>query len=295
MKSFLRTALALSALLLVAGRASAQLEANLGALEDENAKGYLTPLSSALASTLNSSIFTTAHVGKETFSAHLQVNVMGVSFDDDDRTYAPSDPTGFQSTEAVDAPTVIGNTEAVAQQGQNGTILYHPGGFDLENFTIASPQLELSGVLGSRVLVRWISVDLGDADLGELELFGLGLQHSISQYFANAPMDLALGAFWQSFKIGDGLVDADAIQVMAMASKKYNVIEPYLGVGFDMFDMEAEYTSDTTDETIAVDFDPEENVHLTAGARLDLRYVQLHGEFNLAAETGVAAGLAFGF
>ena len=295
MKSFLRSALALSALFLLAGNAWAQLEANLGALEDENAKGYLTPLSSALASTLNSSIFTTANVGADVFSAHLQVNVMGVSFDDADRTYNPTDPVGFQSTESVDAPTVIGGTDAVIQSGENGTVLYHPGGFDLQNFTVASPQLEVSGFLGTRALVRWISIDLGDADLGSLELFGLGVQHSISQYMVAPPLDLAVGVFWQSFKIGDGLVDADALQVMAMGSKRFNVIEPYVGVGFDMFDMQSEYTDDSSGENIAVDFDPENSFHLTAGARLNLRYLQIHGEFNLAAETGVAAGLALGY
>lgn len=295
MKSFLRSALTLTALLLTAVPASAQLDANLGSLEGDNAKGYLTPLSGALAATLNSSIFTTANVGQGVFSGHLQVNVMGVSFDDADRTYRPGDPTGFQSTETVDAPTVIGDTQAVEQSGQNGTVLYHPGGFDLENFTIAAPQLELSGFLGSRALIRWISVDLGDADLGSLELFGLGVQHSISQYLAAPPVDLAVGVFWQSFKIGDGLVDADALQFMAMASKQYSVIEPYVGLGFDMFDMQSEYTDDSSGENVAVDFDPESNVHMTAGARLNLKYVQIHGEFNVAAETGVAVGLALGY
>ena len=295
MKSLLRSALALGAVFLMAAPAFAQLEANLGALEEENAKGYLTPLSSALSATLSSSIFTTANIGEDVFSAHLQVNVMGVSFKDEDRTYRPTDPTGFQSTETVDAPTVVGDTHAVSQNGENGTLLYHPGGFDLESFTMAAPQLEVSGFLGSRALVRWISIDLGDSDLGSLELFGLGLQHSISQYLVEPPADLAVGIFWQSFQIGNGLVDASGLQLMAMASKQFNVIEPYVGLGFDRFDMKSEYTDDVSGDNISVDFDPESNVHLTAGARLNFKYVQIHGEFNVAAETGVAVGLALGY
>jgi len=220
---------------------------------------------------------------------------MGISFDDEDRTYSPSDPAGFEGLESVDAPTVIGSTEAVSQAGQGGTVLYHPGGFDMDNFTVAVPQLEVGGIAGTRALVRWISIDLGDADLGELELLGLGAQHSISQYFDDLPLDLAIGGFYQSFSIGDNLVDATMFQIMATASRQYGVLEPYVGLGFDTFDMKAEYTEDDTDTVIETDFDPENNVHLTAGALLNLRFLQIHGEFNLAAETGMAVGLSLGY
>lgn len=298
MTSILRLALPLLALCLLAGSARAQLEANLGALEDDNAEGYLSPLSTALSATLNSSIFNTGYVPRTGFSFHIQANVMGVTFDDEDRTYRPVPPAGFQPSPSdadIEAPTVIGDPVAVAQEGQNGTLLYHPGGFDLEEFTVATPQLEISGVLGSRAIVRWIALELGDADLGELELFGVGLQHSLSQYFVEPPIDLAIGGFFQSFKIGDGLIDSQALQVMLTGSRAFGVFEPYLGLGYDSFDMESEYTSDDGEETISVDFDPESNVHFTAGARLNLQYVQLHGEFNAGAETGVAVGLGLGY
>jgi hypothetical protein len=45
---------------------------------------------------------------------------------------------------------------------------------------------------------------------------------------------------------------------------------------------------------VEVDFEREGNVHLTVGGRLNLRYLILHGEFNAAAESGVAVGLSVG-
>ena len=288
--------IALALVALFGGSARAQLEANLGALADENARGYLQPLVGALSSTLNGSVFQTGYIPKSELTFQIQANVMGASFDDDDRVYRPTDPPGFQSAEGDDfvAPTVIGDTEAVAQQGQAGTQLYHPGGFDMENFTIASPQLMIGGILGSAVLVRWISIDLGDADLGELELFGIGAQHSITQYMLEPPVDVAAGVMYQKFDVGDGLIDATTLQFNVTGSKRFGVIEPYIGVGYDTFDMSGEYTSDQTDETVEVDFEREGNVHLTVGGRLNLRYLILHGEFNAAAESGVAVGLSVG-
>jgi len=284
------------ALLGLPNLASAQLDANLGALAEDNVRGYLQPLAGAVSGTLNSSIFQTGHVPTERPSFHFQANVMGVSFSDDDRTYRPTDPTGFISTEGADfeAPTIIGSLESIGQNGEAGTVLHHPGGFDLENFTLASPQLEVSGY-GSRAVLRWISLDLGDADLGSLELLGFGLQHSISQYIPDSPIDLAVGGFFQTFSIGDDIVDSKMYHFNVTGSKRYGVLEPYVGVGFDSFDMDANYTDSATDLVVEADFDRESNAHLTVGGRLNFDYVILNGEFNLAAENGVAVGLAFGY
>lgn len=277
----------------VAAASHAQLGDNISSLTPENARGYLAPLTSALSATLNSSVFQSGQVPKTGFSMHLGLKAMGVSFKDDDRLYTPTDPPGFTGDEPVRAPTVIGDPMAVAQGGQGGTTLYHPGGFDLQEFMVAVPQLDISSVAGTRFLVRWISLDLGDSDLGSFTLFGAGAQHSLSQYFAAPPVDVAVGAFYQTFKIGDDLIDATALHLNVTASKRFGVLQPYLGVGLDSFGMDAQYTSGS-DGKVNVEFDRESNVHLTLGAQLMLPVVQLQGELNVAAETGVAVGLHFG-
>lgn len=274
--------------------AAAQLSSNLGALSGDNAKGYLGPLPKALSSTLNSAIFQSGSVPKVGVTFNLGVKLMGVSLDGD-RTYRPTDPPGFTSTGPVDAPTVIGDVNAVAQQGQGGTTLYHPGGFDIEQFALAVPQLEVGNIAGTRAVVRWISVDLGDSDLGKISLFGAGGQHSISQYIPGLPVDVAAGFFYQGFTIGnDDLVKTSAWHADVTGSKRFGMFQPYVGLGYDSFKMDAKYEESSTGTTISVDFDPETNTHFTAGAALLLPFMRLTGEFNAAAETGVAVGLAFG-
>ena len=287
---------ALAAALALAASAApshAQLSDNLGALSADNAKGYLKPLTSALSATLNSSVFQSGNVPKSGFSMHVGVKAMGIAFKDEDRTYSPSDSPGFTSTESVLAPTVIGGTQAVSQAGQGGAQRFHPGGFDLDEFMIAVPQLDIGSAGGTRAVVRWISLDLGDSDLGSFTLFGVGAQHSISQYMASPPVDLAVGAMYQSFKIGDDLLDTSSLQLNVTGSKRYGALQPYVGIGIDSFSMEAQYTSGSNGTT-TVEFDRENNLHLTLGAQLLLPVVQLQGELNVAAETGLADGVNFG-
>jgi hypothetical protein len=276
--------------------ALAQLDANLGALSGDNAKGYLGPLPKALSGTLNTAIFRSGHVAKAGPSISIGIYVMGVNFDDKDRRYTPTDPPGFTGTGQIQAPTVIGDTHAVTQPGQGGTTLYHPGGFDLGHFALAVPQLSIGSIFGTRAIVRYIKVDFGDTDFGKLELFGIGGQHSISQYVPGLPVDVAAGFFYQKFKIHDDLLDTKAYSANVTASKKFGLLEPYVGVGYDSFDMDVAYESTTGSpgQKVSVKFDTQKNGHFTAGVTASLAFVKLNGEFNAAAEKGVAVGLNFG-
>ena len=70
-------------------------------------------------------------------------------------------PPGFTSVPPIQqAPTVIGDGGAVAQSGQGGATQYYPGGFDIDQFTFAAPQLTVGNVMGTRAVVRWWTVKL---------------------------------------------------------------------------------------------------------------------------------------
>lgn len=293
---FLGTALGIFAAAILAVPAFADLSDNLGALTAANAKGYLGPMPEALSATLNSGVFQTGNVPKHTFNFSFGARVMGIHFSDDDRTYTPTAPEGFTPTETVSAPTVIGDTHAVAQGGQGGTTLYHPGGFDLSNFAIAVPQVSIGSLFGTRAVVRWISVDLGDSELGKLDYIGYGAQHSLSQYLPGFPVDLAAGFFAQSLKIGDDkLVKADAIHFDVTASKRVSFLEPWASLGWDTLDMDANYQSTSTPgDAIHVKFDKKSNAHLTLGAQALLGFTRLSASYDIAAQTGATLGLAIG-
>lgn len=293
----LTLALALAVTALGALPAAAQLSENLGALSGDNARKYLGPLPDALSGTMNSAIFTTGKVPTLGLDFSIGVKLMGVSFDDRDRLFTPTDPPGFTSVPPVQqAPTVIGSTSAVTQNGQGGATLYYPGGFDIGEFAFAAPQLSIGSVMGTRAVVRWYADTFSpDNFIHKIRYFGIGAQHSISQYMPVLPVDLAVGAFYQSFKVNGSLIETQAFHADVTGSKSFPILQPYAAIGLDTFTMDASYQDAANPGLdIAVDFDRKTNVHLTAGVVAHLAFAQLHAEANIAATNGLAVGLSFG-
>jgi len=277
------------------GVARAQLEANLGGLEARNAVGYLRPLSTGLSASLSSAVFRTGHVPRQGFSLTVGLDAMTVGFSDEDRTFRPTDPVGFSSVQSVPVSTVIGDGRSVAVPGEAGTVLYYPGGFDLDHFGVAVPEVSVGSIFGTRLLLRYFAIDTGDSDLGDFRLFGIGAQHSLTQYFHDWPVDVAAGVFIHSFRIGD-VVTLSSWHVNLTGSRQIGILEPYLGIGYDTADMDAEYTYsiDETEEVLEVDFARESSAHFTAGVTVGLAPVAFHIEYNAAAASGVALGVKLG-
>lgn len=290
-------ALALATVISIAPPAGAQLSDNLGALSGDNARKYLGPLPDALSGTMNSAIFNTGKVPKTGINFSIGVKVMGVKFAAGDRLFTPTDPPGFTRVPPIQqAPTVVGGTSAVAQNGQGGATAYYPGGFDISEFAFAAPQLTVGSAMGTRAVVRWFAMDFAaDNFIDKISFFGIGGQHSLSQYIPGLPVDLAAGVFYQTFKINTSLLDIKTLHVGLTGSRSFAILQPYGGIGFDSFKMDAAYEDATTPgNNIAVNFDRRTNVRLTAGVLANLAFATLHAEANVAATNGVAVGLSFG-
>ena len=141
------------------------------------------------------------------------------------------------------------------------------------------------------------AVDTGDAEIGDVKLFGLGVRHNVSQYFNDLPLDVAGAFYYQTFKLGDDLIDAKSISFGVQASKSFSVLRPFGGISFDTSSMDATYTSNTTgdDIEISLEMESEQSLHLTAGVAADFGPVEVHVAGELAQRVGVSAGLGFGF
>lgn len=290
-------ALAVVAGFLAAAPSRAALEENLTGLGDTQVQGYLGPLVRGLSTSVNTGIFRSARIPVSGFGLTVDLRAAYISFGDDDRSYTADTP-GYES---VDAPTVVGDTEAVTAEHESipGLHFHYPGGFDMANFGVAVPQLTIGNAAGTRAIVRYVpTIDFSDDDIGKFEMFGVGGQHSISQYLPAFPFDVAVGAMYQNFKLGDSLLDAKAFAANVMASRLYGhtvSIEPYVGLGMDTFKLDVEYGGDDEGtEATKVSFDRENDFHLTLGTSINLPGVKLNAEFNKAAVTGFAGGISFG-
>jgi hypothetical protein len=299
-------------LLCLAPPLSAQIEDQLSAYTGKNATGYLQPFSSAFGADLNSGIFRTASIPKMRPKIRLELQVMSVIFGDDDGTFRAVTERGFTPETYAYAPTVVGSGKALIVEGDGGTAFAFPGGFDLNSFALAAPQLRAGGLFGTELILRYFAIDIKgsqdsedskNSELGKISLFGIGLKHSISQYLPpGIPVDLSAGFFWQSFglgenKEGDKLISSRAFSVGVQASKKVAMFfEPYTGVSYDTHSMSVAYESEATGSTTAIDidFEKETTLHLTLGLALELPVIKAFAEYNIAGMNSFVLGLGFG-
>lgn len=281
--------------LLQADPVLAQLEENLGGMTETNAEKYLAPLDTGLSGTLNSAIFRTGYVPKSGLTFTVGVAAMAIGFGDDDRTYVPIDPVGFTSQQETEVPTVIGDLEGKSVPGQSGLVHTYPGGFDIESLELAVPQVSIGSVMGTRAIVRYVALDLGDTEIGDFSYLGLGAQHSVSQWFDDLPVDLAAGIFFHQMDLGEDLLKTTAYQLNLTASREYGMLQPYLGIGYDSIQSDLEYT-DEDDEDFSLDLslETQNDVHFTLGTLVRFSVVSLFAEFNAAAGTGFALGVELG-
>ena len=269
----------------------------------DNASGYLQPLANAFGAALNSSFGYSAYIPKSSFHISLEAPVMGVFFEDDERTFEATTESGFQPTTTADAPTVVGEGEAVTITGTGGATFSFPGGLDLNSFGLVVPQLRLSSLAGTEAVLRWIAYESGDADIGKIELFGIGGRHSLSQYMGASPMlDLAVGFLWQTFSVGendfgDDFVSSDALSLQLQGSKRaplgFVTFEPYATLAWEKLDLDLAY-DDSNGDPVEVSMEGENDVRFTIGAGFNFVAGQVWADYSFANTNNFSFGLALG-
>jgi hypothetical protein len=269
-----------------------------------NAEGYLQPLANAFGAALNSSYSYSAYIPKSSFHLSLEAPVMGVFFEDSDRTFTATSESGFMPVTTVnDAPTVVGPGQAVTVPGQGGTQFSYPGGLNLNSFGLVVPQLRVSSLAGTEAIVRWVAYESGDADIGKINLFGIGGRHSISQYMGPEPLaDLAVGLMYQTFKVGENPDGGDftsttAFSMQVQASKRaplgFLTLEPYVALAYEKLDVDVSYQDDS-DQAVDVKLEGDNDIRFTVGAGLNFVAGQLFADYSFAATNNFSFGLALG-
>jgi len=269
----------------------------------DNAIGYLQPLANAFGAALNSSFGYSARIPRNSFHISLEAPVMGVIFEDKDRTFQATPENDFTPNTPHTVPTVVGSGDAVTVTGNGGAQFSYPGGLNLNSFGLIVPQLRVGSVFGTEALVRWIAYHQSDSDVGKVDLFGIGGRHSLSQYLgAKPPLDLSVGAMWQKVSVGASghsgdFVKSDAFSVQLQASKRAPVgflsFEPYAGVAWEKFSVDLSY-DDTNGNPVDVSLDGSNNMRFTLGAGFNFVVGHLWADYNWADMNNFSFGLALG-
>jgi hypothetical protein len=301
LRDCLKSSVCLLALIACFGSpAEAQLGMRLSSYTGRNAPGYLEPLVDAFGADLNAGLAHSARIPRSGLHVSLEVNVMSARFSAGDRTFRAVTEGGFAPETSIEAPTVIGPEEAVVVDGESGTHFWFPGGFNLRSFDFAAPQLRVGSIYGTEALIRLGFLHSNSEDIGNFSLYGFGVRHSVSQYFNRSPIDIAVGAYWQRFTVGDkkgggDLLSAEAWSAGVQMSKRLNWLEPYGEVAYDDFGFDLSYEGDTPEDAVAMSLDSGDHFHMTLGLSVNLSFFLLYGEYNSGGQDAFALGLALGY
>ncbi|MBN1542030.1 hypothetical protein JW992_07760 [candidate division KSB1 bacterium] len=283
-------------MLIFAGVVNAQdLQTTIAKYTSENGKGYLQPLADAFGANLNSGLYHQARIKKSGLQLHFALVTMTAPIAEDQKTFTATTEDLFYPKTTVEAPTVFGRSENIAVEGVGGTAYIFPAGFDIKSVPVAVPQLSIGSLFGTQATLRYIEIDLGE-NWGPLNLYGWGIRHSINPYLPSLPVDLAIGYYRQTFKIGD-IIDARTSLLTAQTSLTRGVLTFYGGIGYESSDLDILYQYETTDEAREISFDlqGQNSARLTFGVGLRFGPLQINSDYNLASQNVLVIGVGAEF
>jgi len=256
---------------------------------DENAYGYLEPLSEVFGADMNSGWFRNAYINHMKFQLYFGIVTTSGLIKNNQKTFHAVSPYGG----TVEAPTIFGSNEPVRVDRPNGLAENFPGGISMNILPLAVPQLSLGGLYGTEVSFRYFAIDVSD-EVGKMDLFGWGIRHSISQYFDALPVDIAVGYYSQSFKLGS-YVDAKLSLITAQTDYTIGILDFYGGLGYELNKMDFEYVTDDETNEKANHHYENSPFRFIAGINLNLGVFKLHGDYNLSASSVFSLGMGLGF
>lgn len=267
-------------------------------LSSDNVQGYIQPLLDGFGANINSGFPGSARIKRLGLTLRLQVVGMGTLIGNDEKTYMATPPEPYDQ-EPVETATIFGGDGAVVSHPAGATYRFQNGQIDTRIMPFAAPQLTIGDVFGTQLTIRYVPVPSMD-DFPEVNFVGVGVRHSISQYFPLLPVDIAAGVFYQTLSIGD-FVDAEATAFSAQVSKTFLLLTLYGGVQYESTDVNLSYTytgplppGDQSDRNVSINFKGENEIRTTAGASLALGILHVHADISIGKVTVVSAGLGLG-
>lgn len=310
---------ALAAILLTIGFAATSPTELIQQIGEQVLVDYTKPFVSAFGAALNSGLYHTA-ASHKMGGFDLQLKAMYIPIPEAGKTYhyrvpglTPSltnpgqlDTVWFEGT----ANTVFGPKEStVVYQGRDTIAIppILPPGTGLSFFPFVMPQLTVGIYYGSEITIRFIpkfSIPGLDEKVG---FWGIGIKEDITQlpvpFLQNLPLNIAIQGAYQNLQVGD-IVTSTAMNVNVHASKKFSVITPYIGVGWEDAKLQFKYSfsyqepdpaNPTTPITRTVNIDktiPSDNkIRLVAGFSLNLGPILFNAAYNLAKYSVISGGL----
>jgi hypothetical protein len=251
----------------------------------------MQPLADAFGADLNSGLYQTAKIPLQGFHLDFSLALIVAPIGDSRKSFQATTEGLFAPVTTTSVPTIFGGTNGVTVPGNASTAYAFPGGLGMTILPLAVPQITLGSLYGTEATVRFFQAQI-NGSIGQLQLWGIGARHNISQYIRDFPLALAGGIYYQHFSVGD-VVSASATLISAQASYDYGLLTFYGGPGFEISNMDVNY--DGSAGKISLSLKSQNSVRFTAGIALNLAFFRLYADYNLASQSAFVLGLGLKF
>lgn len=279
-----------------------QFEITIQQFNADEVRGYVQPLGDMFGANMNAGMSHSAAIPRRGF--HFRFDVIGMAslVRDEHRIYDAVLPTGFvPQTGSYKTSTVFGGRGTTFKDVSSG--LEYKGSDGIirtDYFPLLVPQITIGSFFGTEAIVRYITTpELSGGKLPSSTLWGVGVRHSISQYFNdNPPIDMCIGFFHSSYTVGDfGDFNGNAIDLQM--SKSLLLFTFYGGIAIENSSMNLRYTYTasglTSPKLVDVEIDGENRFRLTTGLQIDLQAIKLFADVNFGHIQHFSGGIGFGF
>ena len=281
--------------LFLSAPAFSQVEDRFSFLNESEITEYAKPFGTSLGMAFNSASYHTAKIA-DFFGFSISFEGMAIFIPDDQKTFTPSLPDGYQTSPAQ---TIYGSNQSTSYYGPYGFKVYPPG-IDRSWVPAVLPQISAS-LMGTELMIRYLpSISLGTDE--DLSMFGIGLAHNISRYIPLSPVDISVQFLYNTLKI-TGVMDITAYALNAHASKSFGLLTVYGGLQYESSTFNLDYTFNDPSNTdpvkqgteIKVSIDGDNNFRATIGTSVKLAVIVFNVDYSIGVQSVLCGGLSFEF
>jgi hypothetical protein len=289
----------LAAMMLLAAGAQAQtdLENVIKQQSSQTVAGYLQPLVDMFGANMHAGYYHNAYVPVSGFSIGFDIIAMGSVVQDAQKKYMANTPAGFNPGEFETSTVFGGKGTTVPHKTVPGLEFKGSDGIiNTSMFPLAVPQLRIGSLYGTEVLLRFAIIpEMNDGAIPVTTLWGVGANHSLSQYIPNSPLDIAAGFFYDSFTMGD-IINFKGMTANLHASKSIKILLLYGGVAWEKSTMNLTYNSSDTSvrEEVNLDLTGANTFRFTMGVGISLGIFKIFADANFGSITHYSGGIGFG-
>ena len=265
-------------------------------LTESEVTQFAQPFATTLGTGLNSGGFYTAHI-PSLFGISISLRGMLISIPSSQMEFTPTLPQGY----TADKPTATfwGN-QGTVYSGPAGYITY-PNGLNQKSVPFGVPQITGS-FMGTELLVRYLpSIKVGDKNLN---FFGIGIRHSISQYIPLIPVDVAVQFLYNKLTVTD-VISASTLAFNGEVSKTFGIFTAYGGLQYESSKFDLSYTIKgdpnsgfpelRQDKNVNASVNGKDNFRVIIGGSLKAGFLVINADYNITNQPVISGGLSFEF